>query len=477
MSQNTVPLQNAFLWLCGYRGDNNFFGRLLNSCRRTYRDDFPHAAGVCTDKTGRFSLTVNLEIFNAKTTAGQICTMVHEAAHLGLRHYERMVRIVGNCNRVDAKFMKYWQLANVAADLAVNDLAVRPLASHPATSKAFLLDFETRTFPEKFDLPRGKSFEEYLEMLLKNKPLQDHIQEKIKAGEMEPPAIFMLPEDPEDGEPTDGKKGGGDTLGNLRSMSNAELERLQVNMQRNATEIVRTAIEQTKKARGTIPGCMEKIIETLLQESKIPWNIILRNHIRSVISSKMVHSIIQPNTALYPAMEDGIEPFPGYNHDFTFRITDASDASGSVTDAEYLTFISELAAIVQQFQGIELRHIGFDHGIQYEKVYTKTSTDSEIVEMIQELRTRHGYGGTDFCAPFKRVLGLDTEKDWTKNYDPKPLSPTDLMVIFTDGEAPVSSKRGGPMPHLKPPCPVIWVITKGGQTDPAMMDIVVKLED
>jgi hypothetical protein len=51
------------------------------------------------------------------------------------------------------------------------------------------------------------------------------------------------------------------------------------------------------------------------------------------------------------------------------------------------------------------------------------------------------------------------------------------MVIFTDGFASVSDSVGGPLPRLKPACPVIWVICKGGKADPAMQDIVVTIDD
>jgi predicted metal-dependent peptidase len=222
---------------------------------------------------------------------------------------------------------------------------------------------------------------------------------------------------------------------------------------------------------------MQNVIDDLLTEPKIPWQAVLRNQVKSVISNKLIHSIIQPNIALYPVMDEGIEPFPGYNRDFTFRITLCTDASGSVGDDAFRTFMGEHISILRQYQGVVLNVITFDHGIQYEETFTRTSSDAEINEVSKSLRTRRGYGGTEFCAPFRRVIGTDTAADWVIPRPDRKLPPTDLMVIFTDGFAPVADSDGGPMPRYKPPCMVIWVICKGGTVHPSMQNIVVRIND
>lgn len=482
-STDRSALQNAFYWLCSYRGDNNFFGRLLNSCRRNYKTEMESAAGVRIDTNGRYHLDVNLERFNSYPVPLQLCVLVHEAAHLGLRHFERMVRIMGGrLNSHDFKLQEIWKVLNIAADLTVNDIAVRPIALGKK-KEAFAGVFEHLLFPEKFDLPLGLSMEEYFLKLMENDDLRNDILEKIGQKVYEVSFdIFGDGDGDGDGDSNDEEGGAGSgqaqrVVLRMKGMSGAEVERLANDLQRNAATAVRNAIEQTKRCNGTIPGCMDNIIEELLTEPKVPWPILLRNQIKSVLSNKLIHSIIQPNISLFPVIDDGIEPYPGYNNDFTFRITCATDTSGSVGDNEFSIFMNEITSIMRQFQGIELRHILFDHGIQFEKSFTRTSTDAEIDEISKELRVRHGYGGTEFCAPFRRVLGEDLDRDWAIAKPDAPLTPTDLFVIFTDGCAPVSDDHGGPMPSLKPPCSTIWVICKGGQTDPAMLDFVVKIED
>ena len=541
-----TPLQNAFYWLGSYRGDNNFFGRILNSCRRNYTV-LKAPAGIAIDNAGRFCLHVDLKKFNAQPVPLQLCILVHEAAHLGFRHHERMLRTIGGARVLSAnpKLRKIWETLNIAADLTANDLAVRPLTVGKNV-EAFKVVYEKALFPEKCNLPQGLSMEEYFLLLMERENAIAEILKKIKENEMmlnmncfgdpddepeedqdpgdnEDPEREEDPEDNEDPEddendegddedpedddyededdndygddedpegeedPEDDEDCGGfdplfprDTekaLGKILNMSGGELERLANDIQRNAASAVRTAVEQTTRNRGTIPGCMQKIVEELLTEPKVPWPIVLRNQIKSVISNKLIYSMNQPNIALYPVLDEGIEPFPGYNHDFTFRITLATDSSGSMSDDNFAICINEHIAILRQFQGVMLRAITFDHGIQYEELFTRTSSDSEIQEIAKTLRIRHGYGGTDFCAPFRRVLGKDTAKDWSvPRPDTQPFA-TDLMVIFTDGEAPVSDIQGGPMPRLKPPCPVIWVICPKGSVHPAMQDIVVKIDD
>jgi predicted metal-dependent peptidase len=455
----------------------------------------PYALAVRVDKHGRFCLSIDLEKYNKRVIPSQLAGLIHEAAHLGFRHYERMIRMVGGQQSMssDSKLQTIWKTLNLAADLTVNDLAVRPLTVGKKV-EAFQIVYDERPFPEKFELPRNLSMEEYFLLLMKDEDKSNEIQKAIKDKGMEINANFFGEPNDEEGEgdaDNDGKSSKDEqsekpnsmeeqireALSRLRNMSGGELERLANDLQRSATSAVRSAVEQTNRCRGTVPGCMKNVIEELLTEPKVPWPVVLRNHIKSIISNKLVHTTAQPNIALYPVIEDGIEPFPGYTHDFTFRITSCTDTSGSVNNDAYRTFVSEQVAILRQFQGIELQVIHFDHGIQYEETFTRTTTDAEIEEIIRSLRQRHGYGGTDFCAPFRRVLGTDTNSDWTREKPTKPLARTDLMVIFTDGFAPVASKDGGPLPRLKPACPVIWVICKEGKADPAMQDIVVSIDD
>ena len=475
-SLDRTQLQNAFYWLCSYRGDNNFFGRILNSCRRDYTP-MPHPAGVRIDKAGRFCLTVDLEKFNACPVPLQLSILVHEAAHLGLRHFERMIRFIGGQTTIanNSKLKEIWKTLCIASDFVVNDLAVRPLTVGKK-AEAFEIVYSHLLFPEKYELPKGLSLEEYFLLLMENDEKREKIMSAVGEGEHDISFDFF-DEGGEAGEDGSGNAGTERALQQLKNMSGAELERLANDLQRNSAAAVRTAVDQTTRCRGTVPGCMQSIIEDLLTEPKIPWPIFLRNQVKSVISNKLIHSMTQPNISLYPVIEDGIEPFPGYNNDFTFRITLGTDASGSVMDDDYRVFMGEHVSIMRQFQGVELRVITFDHGIQYEKTFTKTSSDSEIEEVSKELRVRHGYGGTDFCAPFRRVLGIDTNSDWTITRPDTKLPPTDLMVIFTDGFAPVSDMHGGPMPSLKPPCMVIWVICKNGKADPAMQDVVITIDD
>jgi len=475
------PIQNAFYWLCSYRGNNNFFGRVLNSCRREFTDNGP-IAGVRVDNEGRYVLQANIPEFNKQSVLLRICIMVHEAGHLALRHYERMLRIVGgkiNLHKEDM-LQEIWKLLNIAGDLAVNDLAIRPLVIE-ISQQAFEEISAHALFPEKYDLPCKLSLEDYFLRLMKDKTLRDKILKDISDSEIEVNCEIFANSPGEGSEGEECSKGDSnnnqDTIIRIKNLSGAELERLSNSIQRNTGGIIKTAVEQTQKCQGKIPGCMQAVIEELFSEPKVPWPIILRNQIKSVISNKIISAMTMPNISLFPLIEEGIEPYPGYNNDFTFRITCATDTSGSVSDEDFKIFMGEIVAIMRQYQGIELRYILFDHGIQLEKVFTRTSNDCEIAEISKQIHTRHGYGGTEFCAPFRRVLGRDTDRDWASEKPNTTLTPTDLLVIFTDGYAPVSDAQAGPMPSLKPPCHVIWVICKNGTIDRAMQDTVVQLED
>jgi predicted metal-dependent peptidase len=181
-----------------------------------------------------------------------------------------------------------------------------------------------------------------------------------------------------------------------------------------------------------------------------------------------------PNVSLYPLIADddeldiGIEPYPGLTRDFTFHIVAMVDTSGSVSDEDYMTFLSEINGIMKAERGISIQFIMYDSAIQHEVLIGGKEGGADLEDNRGSV-SRYGYGGTCFDPPFRRLVGLDTDEDWLEGADraegriPKP----DLGIMLTDGYAP--------MPSVKPDCPVIWVLTSGGRSDPEMGDRVIEL--
>jgi hypothetical protein len=114
----------------------------------------------------------------------------------------------------------------------------------------------------------------------------------------------------------------------------------------------------------------------------------------------------------------------------------------------------------------------FDSAIQYECML-----DEDMASDRSNARNRCGYGGTSFTPPLRYLCGKATDNDW--EHDAEKVQglhdgPPDLVLMFTDGYAPVESPEG-PIPEFLPPCPLIWVLTASGQEHPLMQPRVLRI--
>ncbi len=448
-------LSEALQWVCSPRGGNNFYGRVINGCRRQASDEQKTAAVTLTP-LGTYLLIWSPTFFTEIKAGMRILVLIHEAGHIMLCHLERMIR-----QRLflsdDVLFKRLMPLLQIAADMAVNDIAVRPFIE--------LMNFhqykENLVFPEHkpYDFPLGKTYEEYVALLLEKSKKEGY---DIAKGTGQAPDWLsqgVMPQHVPWWE-------------QLNDMTESEIERMADHARRESKNIVKKAAQETLNGRGTIPGHMQAWIDELMKEPTIPWEHILRGMIKNAVSSKLQESTAWPNTAMLGSdmQSEGLEPYPGFQKDFEFHIVTAVDTSGSVSDDDFIKFMSEIRGLKTANNGISLQLILFDHGIQHEKLIQE---DDEIEPV------RHGYGGTEFNAPLKRILGIDTDADWTKGAEriDQTVPKADLVVILTDGYAPVADADGGPIPKYEPPCPLLWVLTEDGKKDDAMGDRVVQIQE
>jgi predicted metal-dependent peptidase len=508
-----AALGMALQWLCSMRGGNNFFGRLLNGCSHVVDYNMPYgsAAAVGIDPDGRYQLIYSPDKFKGYSPPLRIMVLVHEAAHLALRHLERMLR-AHVLTHDEKKFRRLHAVMNVAADMAANDIAVRPML--PDKRNHFNTCEEHFIWPEERKYPPGKTFEEYFILLLKD--MEQHgfdsnfdpdadLQQKLDAMDQQGQG-----QDPQQGQGQQPGQGGGgegdepqviqggkrpgDDLDDnypgwfknlmnkssytavlwskpFEQMTDAEVEHAIENARRDAKRLVRSAVEQTEKCRGTIPSNMQSVIAELLGDPTIPWQEVFRGMVRSSISAKLEESTAYPNIAW--AGLEGIEPYPGMQKNFTFNILIGVDTSGSVGDDEFKEFLREILAITDVEQGINARVVMFDAAMQREELLTE--------EVVNNARAtgygRAGYGGTDFTPYLKYVNQKDEDEDWIPGAEreEQQLSyPIDLAILFTDGYAPVGPP-GGPIPEYLPNCPLIWALTPNGQEDDYMQPRVVRI--
>jgi predicted metal-dependent peptidase len=494
-------LSACLQWACSPRGGNNFYGRILNSCGRRSTPGLG-TVGVALTREGKYLFLWDRDWFVAQDAQFQILCIVHEAGHLVLQHCERMLKIRLEVNdNIKAKRLR--PVMNVAADMAVNDVALRGMFNDP---KMNFSEYKPRIIlPEDKGYPVGQCFEEYFALLL-NDLVKDgfdvdgkEVQQKMKAellgegggeggeggegdkqqqsnapGKLEP----NLEGCPEWYKQLLSKnfKGDIDWQDIMDDMTDAEIERVVDRAHKEGKAIVRSAIEQSEKNRGTIPAGLQGYIDNLLEDPTVPWHLYFRALAKSAISAKLEESTAYPNTALLHLEEEGIEPYPGYQKDFSFNIAVGVDTSGSVSDDEFRMFVRELLGITKVEKGINMRLLMFDAALQYEKELT----DEDAEENRTRACSRYGYGGTSFTPFLKYLCHKDEEEDWAQDAvrltQPR-FNKIDLAILFTDGYAPVDTEQGGPIPEWLPKFPLIWCLTPSGQEHEAMKPRVVKIQE
>lgn len=465
-------LNDVLAWMCSRRASSmgyaNFFGHLLNGCRKE-REPGYGTVGVSLGKNGQHVLVYDPDFFEKLTRRVQCQVLIHEAAHIMLMHPLRMLKLIHQVS--ESVWLKLYPISCVAVDCAANDVAMRDAVKDD--EKLFI-------FPEDKEMEPNLSYEEYFNALLK--------KAKISA----PSALTKDSESDHYGyyaykKKADKKRGGADKSPEeyaegtnhhlweefLKDKTEEEILNDLAGAQKDWVILVEGAIEQTEKTRGTVPGHLDATVRKVKEKCKLSWAEILSSLIKSALSVRLQDSVLMPNPALLHLGMDGIEPYPGYERNSSIEVIVVIDTSGSIGADEYQLFLDQIRNICSQEEMVNARLIMVDAAIQYDEKFDPSSS----YDIYSMGLNRYGCGGTDFRPAFRYLLGCDTDADWVtdapRENDP-PRTP-DVVIYLTDGYAPVASPNG-PVPDLLPTCPVIWAITPNGCVDAAMGDRIVHLK-
>lgn len=167
--------------------------------------------------------------------------------------------------------------------------------------------------------------------------------------------------------------------------------------------LVRAAVQSSiqNDTPGTIPGEIQIYLDSLLKP-KLPWNRILQKYINTM--AKHDYSMRKPNRRFFPKYH-----LPSLHSEALMDLAIAVDTSGSVTDAEFLRFVSEVTGIFRMMRPSKLTLIQFD---------TALKAVDEITSLA-DLRNVNftGRGGT-LIAPVM---------EWAEQNKPQ------LLLVFSDG--------------------------------------------
>lgn len=201
----------------------------------------------------------------------------------------------------------------------------------------------------------------------------------------------LLPDEPEGSYPCD-----------IKLPASAE-GKSKEEIQAAITNIVMKAAQQSKMQgdkAGTIPGEIEIALDNLLNPL-LPWNVILQNYMSTY--AKEDYSFRRPNKRFAPDFY-----LPSMFSEAVDNIAVGVDTSGSVTDQEFLAFITEINDIREQLNPKVTTIVDFDYVIR--KVHTLEEDDS-----IRDV-TFSGRGGTDLEPLFEH---------FNKN-------PPTVLIVFSD---------------------------------------------
>lgn len=198
-----------------------------------------------------------------------------------------------------------------------------------------------------------------------------------------------------------------DGEGEGKSKSNGRPSMTEAEREAMRQEIKQAIISAAQSSdAGSIPAGVQRMIKDLT-EPVMPWRELIQTNLTSAIKSD--YSWMRPSRRSWHM--DAVMPgmTPGEEIDVTVFI----DMSGSISNKQGMQFISEVAGMMDSFDGYRIRIACFDT-----KVYNMQEFTSENMENIAEYQLAGG-GGTDFTCIF----------DYLKENAFEP----NRLIVFTDG--------------------------------------------
>ena len=336
-------------------------------------------AWLPTAATDGRNMFYNPHFFKVLTQAEITFVVAHEVLHCVYDHMTPM-----KSGDYDPK------LLNCAADFNINiELVKNQIGEMPAIG---LLDWKYEGW---------NSFEIYAD-LIKQK------EEGTLPPELQTMDIHINVDEDGNIEVTDGSEGEGDEEGkggNKPGKGKPKLSKEE--KQQIANEIKEAVLNAAQTAgAGNVPAGIQRIIDGLTAP-KLNWSELINASLESCIRND--YTWMRSNRKGWHS--DAI--MPGMLPDEEIDVCISMDMSGSVTNEQGMSFISEVHGLMQQFRSYRLRIWCFDT-----EVYAYDEFTSDDGRDITEYDLKGG-GGTDFMANWKYMKENDIEPH--------------QFIMFTDG--------------------------------------------
>jgi predicted metal-dependent peptidase len=211
-------------------------------------------------------------------------------------------------------------------------------------------------------------------------------------------------------------------------------------MRQEVKQAILNAAQQAEA--GSMPAGVERLIKQMT-DPVMPWRELIQTNLTSAIKSD--YTWMRPSRRSWHM--DAI--MPGMNPGEEIDVDIYIDMSGSISNKQGMQFLSEVAGMMDAFDGYNLRVTCFDT-----KCYNTQEFSSENMENIEEYEL-HGGGGTDFdCifddlkeagrVPNRLIVFTDgypfgswgdadyCDTNWIIHGDPNPNPPFGAYAIYDD---------------------------------------------
>jgi len=387
-----------------------FYAHLLGGIPRRITGDVPTAAVALTPRGTELVINANF-FLNELGAQERVAVVKHEALHLVFRHLYRPLIKDGDP-----------ELFNIAADLVVN----QHVAPWPLPSSAVTLSL----FPD-LGLQPNKTLEWYYESLTRlDREMAAKAPEETSAPKSAQ-ALADMKGSQRHSDHGSWASSGGEGFGVGHSSDGATKQGLSDTI-RNALEsdmerhLVRARQRTSAQQWGSLPaGIRSQIMQVEeRRQGKVDWKRVLR-----LFASSGYRTRVVPTNK---KMSKRFGTFPGIKIRRERKLAVVIDTSGSI-DAELLTlFFQEIHRIWQT--GATVLVVECDATVQ--QTYLCRGQPPKQVQ---------GGGGTAFDPAFS----------WLRA---QRHGGFDACVYLTDGF--------GPEPKMRPPCPLLWLVTDEAGTGP-----------
>ncbi len=432
---------------------------VLRRCTHVHHDSYIAPMAVGFDRTG-YLLHIDMSFIERIKKCRDFWTVIiHEALHIMKRDLPRFVRLYKSFVKKD--LCVYVPIAMIAADLDVNSLVGgldETLLVSPTLIEAV---GGAPVRPPLYRVESYLSLEKYFAYLSSQLTEEDkeQLRRRYAGGKG---GVCVLSESIFSGDNTSVHPWDEcyDTL------DEGDKDIIAEALDTRRDQIVFDACAEVAAA-GSLPNHYASELAKLTNVSQTHWGAVLKKYVVGSLYAAPIHDYSRPkrNRFLYSAQCIDtkallqLEPlFPGKKRVKTFALMVAIDTSGSMDRASVQEALTELQGIHKELD-VSISVIQCDTSVSNIYVLEKSTTVAHYMNTVG----RTSSGGTSFTPIMKLARYTHTKRvahlpalSVGDRSTASQLRAVDAIVYITDG--------GAPMPSLseKPPCKVIWLITKRG---------------